>query len=87
MKNTMEEGVSIAPIEFEAEEETTILKLRKDCEGKLTMEIEYPREIEMNGIYVSEELETAIIKELKEYEFGGAVNLINSCNRWDMDEA
>jgi len=60
-----------------------ILNLNKDCEGKLAIEVLYPPEIEMNGFLVSEKLEKAIVKELNEHGFTGAVNLINSCNRWD----
>ncbi|MCK4348967.1 MAG: hypothetical protein KAW47_10155 [Thermoplasmatales archaeon] len=59
------------------------MNLSKDCEGKLDIEVLYPPEIEMNGFLVSKELEKAIVKELNEHGFTGAVDLINSCNRWD----
>ena len=62
-----------------------ILNLCKDCEGKLTIEVLYTPEIELNGFLVSKELEEAIVKELNEHGFTRAVDLINSCNRWDTD--
>jgi len=60
-----------------------ILNLYKDCEGKLAIKVLFPPEIELNGFLVSKELEKAIVKELNENGFTGAVDLINSCNRWD----
>lgn len=66
-------------------EEKTILKLVKDVEGKLAIHVGGMEVDEASGFLVSEELQEAILKELRDHSFEGAVDTINSCNRWDLD--
>ena len=72
---------------YEASEET-ILKIVKDSEGKLAVHVNKV------GWTASEELEKLILKELNEHlgeEFSDefdpmiykAIEIIESCNRWD----
>jgi len=65
--------------------EKTILKLVKDAEGKLAIHVGGMEVDETSGFLVSEELQEAILKELRDHSFEGAVDTINSYNRWDLD--
>ena len=66
-------------------EEKTILKLVKDAEGKLVIHIGDMEIDETSGFLVSEELQEGVVKELEYQGFEGAVDIIKSCNRWDLD--
>lgn len=80
-------GAFKAQTKYEASEEK-ILKIVKDCEGKLTVHV---NEV---AWLASVELEKLILKELNEHlggEFSDefdpmiheAIETIESCNRWD----
>lgn len=59
-----------------------ICKIVKDCEGRLAMHmLNRPGSDEPDGYYASEELEGAILEELKKCGEERAIKIINSCNR------
>ena len=65
--------------------EKTILKLVKDVEGELAIHAGGMEVDEASGFLVSEELQEAIVKELRYHSFEGPLDIINSFNRWDLE--
>ena len=66
--------------EGEIMKEIEILKLVKDVEGKLVIDVSNTDD-QNSAFEASEELEKTLVKELKEQGFEEAVKTINSCNR------
>ena len=67
-------------------EEKTILKLIKDAECKLTIHTS-DMEIDQATVFlVSEKLQEAIVKELKDHGFEDTVDTIDFFNRVGLDE-
>lgn len=57
----------------------------KDADGKLAVHVGDMEVGETSGFLVSDELQDAIVKELEYQGFEAAVDIIKSCNGWDLD--